>query len=67
MHGQLMEDLVLASLVQLADGQLDVVDNFVNLGDCICPGEVCEVPTFKRCCSTWRTFRELLTLLTLYL
>ena len=58
MHGQLMEDLVLASLVQLADGQLDVVDNFVYLGDCICPGEVCKVPTFKRCCSAWENLEN---------
>ena len=27
--------------VQLADGKLDVVDNIVYLGDCICPGGVC--------------------------
>ena len=35
---------------QLADGKLDVVDNFVYLGDCICPGGACELATIKRCC-----------------
>ena len=50
--------------VQLAGGKLDVVDNFVYLGDCICPSEVCELATIKRCCSEWGKFRELLPLLT---
>ena len=35
--------------VQLADGKLDVADNFVCLGDCICPGRCCELATIKRC------------------
>ena len=42
MHGQLME-------VQLGDGKLDVVDNFVYIGDCICLGGGCELATIKRC------------------
>ena len=50
--------------VQLADGKLDVVDNFVYPGDCICPGGGCELATIKRCCSAWGKFRELLPLLT---
>ena len=50
--------------VQLADGKLDVVDNFVYLGDGICPGEGCELATIKRCCSAWGKFGELLLLLT---
>ena len=49
--------------VQLSDGKLDVVDNFVYLGDCICPGEGCELATIKRCCSAWGQFRGLLPLL----
>ena len=35
--------------VQLADGKLGVVDNFVYIGDCICPGGGCELATIKRC------------------
>ena len=62
-----MEGLVLASLVQPADGKFDVVDNFFYLGDCICPGGRCELATIKRCHSTWGKFRELLPLITLYL
>ena len=50
--------------VQLADGKLDVVDNFVYLGDSICPGGGCELATIKRCRSEWGKFRELLLLLT---
>ena len=50
--------------VQLADGKLDVVDNFVHLGDFICPGGSCELATIKRCHSTWGKFRELLPLFT---
>ena len=49
---------------QLADGKLDVVDNFNYLSDCICPGRGCEFATIKRCCSVWGKFRELLPLLT---
>ena len=33
--------------VQLADCKLDVVDNFVYFGDCICPGKGCELATVK--------------------
>ena len=50
--------------VQLGDGKLDVVDKFVYLGDCICPGGGCELSTIKTCCSAWGEFRELLPLLT---
>ena len=50
--------------VQLSDGKLDVVDNSVYLGDCICPGGDCELATNKRCRSAWGKFRELLPLLT---
>ena len=50
--------------VQLAAYKLDVVDNFVYLGDCICPGGGCELATIKRCHSAWEKFRELLPLLT---
>ena len=50
--------------VQLTDGKLDVVDNFVDLVDCICPGGGCELATIKRCRSAWGKFRELLPLLT---
>ena len=32
--------------VQLADRKLDVVNNFVYLGDCICPGGGCELMWF---------------------
>ena len=39
--------------VQLDDGKLDVVDNFVYLGDCICSGVGCELATIKRCRSAW--------------
>ena len=35
--------------VQLGDEKLDVVDNFVYLGGCICPGGCSELPTIKRC------------------
>ena len=35
--------------VQLTDSKLDVVDNFVYLRDCICPGGGCELATIKRC------------------
>ena len=62
MQGQLMEDLCVE--VQLADGKLDVVANFVYLSDCICPGGGCELATTKRCRSAWGKFRELLPLLT---
>ena len=44
--------------VQLADGQLDVVDNFGFLGDCICPVGGCELTTTKRLCSSWGKVRE---------
>ena len=54
----------LCAEVQLADGKLDVVDNFVYLGDCIYPGGGCELATIKRCRSAWGKFRELLLLLT---
>ena len=37
--------------VQLGDEKLDVVDNFVYLGECICPNGCCELPTIKRYCS----------------
>ena len=50
--------------VQLADGKLDVVDNFVYLGDCICPGGGCELASIKRYCSALGKFREPLPLLT---
>ena len=50
--------------VQLADGKLDVGDNFVRLGDFICPGGSCELATIKRCHSSWGKFRELLPLFT---
>ena len=33
--------------VQLADGKVNVIDNFVYLGDCIYPGGDCEVATIK--------------------
>ena len=39
--------------VQLADGKHGVVENFVYLGDCICPGGSCELATIKRFCSAW--------------
>ena len=39
--------------VQLDDGKLDVVDNFVYLGDCICSSVGCELATIKRCRSAW--------------
>ena len=50
--------------VQLADGKVDVVDNFVYLGDCICPGGDWELVTIRRCRSAWQKFREPLLLLT---
>ena len=31
--------------VKLADGKLDVFDNFVYLGNCICPGGSCQLAT----------------------
>ena len=34
--------------VQLADDKLDVVDNFLYLSDCICPGEGCELATIAK-------------------
>ena len=49
--------------VQLADGKLDLVDNFVYLGDFICLGGGCELATIKRYHSAWGKFRELLPLL----
>ena len=49
--------------VQLADGKLDVVDSFICLGDCICPGGGCDLATIERCHSAWGKFRELLALL----
>ena len=49
---------------QFANGKLDLVDNFVHLGDCICPGGGCELATIKRCRSSWGKFREFLPLLT---
>ena len=45
--------------VQLADGKLDVVDNFVYLGDCICRDGCCELATIKRCHSAWGNLRKL--------
>ena len=42
--------------------QLD--DNFVYLGDCICSGVGCELATIKRCRSAWAKFRKLLLFLT---
>ena len=56
MYQQLME-------VQLADGKLDVVDNFAYLCDCICLGRGCDLASIKRCHSVWGKFRELLPLL----
>ena len=53
--------------VQLADGKVDVVDNFFCLGDCICPGGGCELAITKRFCSAWGKLlncEELLLLLT---
>ena len=50
--------------VQLIVGKLDVFDNFVYLGDCICPAGGCELATIKRYRSAWGKFRELLPLLT---
>ena len=49
---------------QLADWKLDVVNNFVYIGDCICLGGDCELATIKRCHSAWGKFRELSPLLT---
>ena len=49
---------------QLADGKLDVVDNFVYLGDYICLGGGFELATINRCHSAWGKFRELSPLLT---
>ena len=49
---------------QLADEKLDVVDNFVYPGDCICPGGDRELVTIQRCHSARGNFRELLFLLT---
>ena len=50
--------------VQLTDGKLDVVDNFVYLGDFTCPGGSCKLATVKKFCFAWGKFRELLPLLT---
>ena len=50
--------------VQLPDGKLDVLDNFLYLVDCICPDGGCELATIKRCHSAWAKSRELLPLLT---
>ena len=50
--------------VQLAEGKIGVVDNFVYPGDYTCPDGGCELATIKRCCSSWGKFRELLPLLT---
>ena len=51
-------------MLTIAEGKLDVVDNFVYLGDCICPVGGCELATIKRCCFAWAKFRELLPSLT---
>ena len=48
--------------VQLADGKLDVVDNFYYLGDCICLGGGCELATINRCNSAWRKLKKNVTL-----
>ena len=50
--------------IQLSDGNLDVVDNFVYLGECIYPAGGCELATIKRHRSAWGKFRELSPLLT---
>ena len=50
--------------VQLADGRLDVVDNFVYLGDSICPGGSFELANIKRCHSACGKISEPLPLLT---
>ena len=50
--------------VEISGGKLDVVDNFIYLGDCTCPVGGCELATTNRCRSPWRKFRELLLLLT---
>ena len=39
--------------VQLADGELDVVNSFVYLGDCICPGKVVSLPLLKDAALHW--------------
>ena len=44
--------------VQLAGDKLDAVDNFVYLGDCICPGGGFELATIKRCCSACGEYLE---------
>ena len=36
---------------QLIDSKLDVIDNFVYLGDFICPVGGCDLASIKRCCS----------------
>ena len=56
MHQQLMD-------VQL-DDKFNLVDNYVYLCGCICPGRGCELDTIKRFHSAWGKFRELLPLLT---
>ena len=45
--------------VQLADGKLDVADNFVYLGVCIWRDGCCELATIKRCRSAWGNLRKL--------
>ena len=50
--------------VQFADEKLNVVNNFVYLGDRVCPDGGCELVTIKRCRSACKKFREFLSLLT---
>ena len=50
--------------VQLADEKLDVVNNFVYFGDCICPSRGSELATIKGCRSAQGEFEEILPLLT---
>ena len=51
-------------MITIAEVKLDVVDNFLYLGDCICPVGGWELATIKICCFTREKFRELLPLLT---
>ena len=44
--------------VHRADGKIDVVTNFVYLGDCICPGGGCKFNTVMRYHSVWGKSRE---------
>ena len=44
--------------VQLAYGKLDVLDNFVYLGDYTCPGGGCELATIKWCLSAWESLEN---------